>query len=74
MVEITAYEESIQSKRCTVAVRHAQGIGSGSQARLGYGVSMYDQKAASRFAILNHDHPFLHWDLLLEDGDRCRTW
>ena len=27
-----------------------------------------------RFAILTHDHPFLHWDLLLEDGPACRTW
>ncbi len=27
-----------------------------------------------RFAILNHDHPFEHWDLLLENGDACRTW
>jgi hypothetical protein len=27
-----------------------------------------------RFAILVHDHPFLHWDLLLENGDSCRTW
>ena len=28
----------------------------------------------SRFVILIHDHPFLHWDLLLENGDSCRTW
>ncbi|MBA3313841.1 MAG: hypothetical protein M3552_11160 [Planctomycetota bacterium] len=27
-----------------------------------------------RFAILTHDHPFPHWDFLLEDGDACRTW
>ena len=27
-----------------------------------------------RFAILTHDHPFPHWDFLLENGDRCRTW
>lgn len=27
-----------------------------------------------RFAILTHDHPFLHWDLLLEDDVHCRTW
>jgi DNA polymerase Ligase (LigD) len=27
-----------------------------------------------RFVILVHDHPFLHWDLLLEDGDHCLTW
>jgi len=27
-----------------------------------------------RFALLIHDHPFLHWDLLFENGDACRTW
>ena len=27
-----------------------------------------------RFAILTHDHPFLHWDFLLEDDATCRTW
>lgn len=27
-----------------------------------------------RFAILRHDFPDLHWDLLLEAGDSCRTW
>lgn len=27
-----------------------------------------------RFAILEHDHPSLHWDLLLEAGAACRTW
>jgi len=27
-----------------------------------------------RFAILTHDHPFLHWDFLLEQRDSCRTW
>lgn len=27
-----------------------------------------------RFVVLVHDHPFLHWDLLLEQGDRCRAW
>ncbi len=28
----------------------------------------------SRFAILEHDHPFLHWDFLLEWGGALRTW
>ena len=28
----------------------------------------------SRFVILEHDHPFLHWDLMLECGDVLRTW
>ena len=28
----------------------------------------------SRFVILNHDHPFKHWDLLLEVENDCRTW
>ena len=27
-----------------------------------------------RFAILKHDHPYLHWDLLLEFGDVLRSW
>jgi hypothetical protein len=27
-----------------------------------------------RFAVLDHDHPFQHWDLLLEAGDVLRVW
>jgi hypothetical protein len=27
-----------------------------------------------RFAILDHDHPFRHWDFLLEAGDVLRAW
>jgi hypothetical protein len=27
-----------------------------------------------RFVILEHDHPTLHWDLMLEWGDVLRTW
>jgi hypothetical protein len=27
-----------------------------------------------RFVILEHDHPFLHWDLLLEEEFSARTW
>jgi len=27
-----------------------------------------------RFVVLTHDHPFPHWDFLLEDGAACRTW
>ena len=27
-----------------------------------------------RFAILEHDHPHLHWDLLLEAGTVAQTW
>jgi len=27
-----------------------------------------------RFVILKHDHPFLHWDLLLEEASSARTW
>ncbi|MEK6259975.1 MAG: DNA polymerase ligase N-terminal domain-containing protein [Planctomycetota bacterium] len=27
-----------------------------------------------RFAVLLHDHPFLHWDFLLERGESCQTW
>lgn len=28
----------------------------------------------SRFVILTHDFPHLHWDLLLEEADSLRTW
>jgi hypothetical protein len=27
-----------------------------------------------RYVILEHDHPQLHWDLMLEHGDALRTW
>src|SRR4051794_30620006 len=27
-----------------------------------------------RFVILEHDHPELHWDLMLETGNALRTW
>ncbi|MBM3995075.1 MAG: hypothetical protein FJ303_13115 [Planctomycetes bacterium] len=27
-----------------------------------------------RFVILEHDHPFLHWDFMLESVDRLQTW
>jgi len=27
-----------------------------------------------RFALLTHDHPFPHWDFLIETGPACRTW
>ena len=27
-----------------------------------------------RFVILNHDHPFPHFDLMLEAGSKLRTW
>jgi hypothetical protein len=27
-----------------------------------------------RFVILEHDHPFLHWDLMLQVGEVLRTW
>lgn len=27
-----------------------------------------------RFVILEHDHPFLHWDLMLESEESLRTW
>jgi hypothetical protein len=27
-----------------------------------------------RFAILDHDHPFPHWDFLLEAGTALRAW
>lgn len=27
-----------------------------------------------RFVLLTHDHPFVHWDLLIESGETARTW
>jgi hypothetical protein len=27
-----------------------------------------------RFVILQHDHPELHWDLMLQAGQTLRTW
>jgi hypothetical protein len=27
-----------------------------------------------RYVILEHDHPCLHWDLMLEEGEVLRTW
>ena len=27
-----------------------------------------------RFVVLEHDHPVLHWDLMLEAGEVLRTW
>lgn len=27
-----------------------------------------------RYVILEHDHPSLHWDFMLESGDVLRTW
>ena len=30
--------------------------------------------AVPRFVILEHDHPTLHWDFLLEDGEVLRAW
>jgi hypothetical protein len=27
-----------------------------------------------RYVILEHDHPELHWDLMLETGEILRTW
>lgn len=28
----------------------------------------------NQFVILRHDHPFLHWDLLLEEATFARCW
>jgi hypothetical protein len=28
----------------------------------------------SRFVVLTHDHPLLHWDFMLEHEERLRTW
>lgn len=33
-----------------------------------------ESAAMPRFVILEHDHPSLHWDLMLEAGAVLRTW
>lgn len=33
-----------------------------------------DNEVVPRFVILEHDHPHLHWDLLLEVGPVLRAW
>ncbi len=33
-----------------------------------------DFRTMPRFVILEHDHPTLHWDLMLEAGPALRTW
>lgn len=32
------------------------------------------READRRYAILTHDHPFFHWDLLIKAGDVAWTW
>ena len=27
-----------------------------------------------KFVVLTHDHPFLHWDFMLEEGPALKTW
>jgi hypothetical protein len=27
-----------------------------------------------RYVILEHDHPYLHWDFMLEAGESLRAW
>ncbi len=35
---------------------------------------MLSSSAAGRIVILLHDHPFRHWDLLLEKSEAADTW
>ncbi|MDG1897908.1 MAG: DNA polymerase ligase N-terminal domain-containing protein [Fuerstiella sp.] len=35
---------------------------------------MKSETQRSRFVILEHDHPFLHWDLLLQQGEVLAGW
>ena len=30
--------------------------------------------ATGQFVVLTHDHPFLHWDLMLERNGDLKTW
>lgn len=34
----------------------------------------HDAEVDGRFVVLTHDHPFLHWDLMLETADALKTW
>jgi hypothetical protein len=34
----------------------------------------HPETAMPRFVVLEHDHPFLHWDLMLEAAGALRTW
>jgi hypothetical protein len=31
-------------------------------------------KTMPRFVVLEHDHPHLHWDLMLQAGEKLRSW
>ena len=35
---------------------------------------MAPESSHLRFTILEHDHPFLHWDLLMQQGKSLATW
>ncbi|MBT5017739.1 hypothetical protein OAF98_00485 [Planctomicrobium sp.] len=39
-----------------------------------FGYILLTQKRKPRFVILEHDWPFLHWDLMLEESGRLLTW
>jgi hypothetical protein len=38
------------------------------------GASLHVDSSPRRFCILLHDHPFWHWDFLLENGDHALCW
>jgi hypothetical protein len=38
------------------------------------GIAAGGVEAVPRFVVLEHDHPVLHWDLMLEAGEALRTW
>src|SRR5262245_30386573 len=42
--------------------------------RLGTPIPFRRTNLMPRFVILEHDHPALHWDLMLEVGDVLWTW
>ncbi len=37
-------------------------------------MNIFAVSSMPRYVVLEHDHPFLHWDLMLEAGDVLRTW
>jgi hypothetical protein len=48
----------------------------GQETQRAYNCSQFAQREAAipRFVVLRHDHPALHWDLMLEAGEVLRTW
>ena len=60
--------------QCLVAAERAGSLRNSQETQGLQFLGFRGDAASMRFAILTHDHPFPHWDLLLEAGETCRTW